>query len=162
MTYESKAHRFGWVDWGILLLLCAVVFVGVYVWRIGKNQNGEMAELVYVLCVPDLNEREGTQALSEEGSIVMNQNGTQELGKVIAKESRPVQRAVVSNGAVVFVAVPNKQELLIWVQATASQKEGDGFRVGDIRIAVGKRGDFRVGGLFASNASIVRVEEAQS
>lgn len=165
MSFDSKARRFGWVDWLLLLLLCGLVFVGVYYWKIRQSSAWKSVEIAYVLCVSGLEERKGevgAASLVEVGGAVMNQNGTIALGRVLSVQARPVWRAVVANEAVEFVPVPNKKELLITVQASATQKEGDGFRVGDIRIAVGKQGDFRIGRLFAAGASIVRIEEAQA
>lgn len=162
MSISKKVHRFGWVDWLLLFMLCGLVFVGVYYWRIGKNNTHKSITLQYVLCVSVFEEQKESgdaERLIESDSAVMNQNGTSVLGNVISVQSRPVRTAVVANGAVAFVPVPNKRELLITVRASASQTEGDGFRVGDIRIAVGKQGDFRIGNFFAGGARIVQVEE---
>lgn len=161
MRSEENARRFGWVDWVILLLVGGVVFLGVYYWRISRIPAGQMHRITYTLCVSDLDEALVAEALERvipPNSVVMNQNGTAELGQVSSVRTRSVLQAVVENQRVEFISVPHRIELLITVEASAAQQAGDGFRVGDIRIAAGKRGDFRIGGLFAANASIIRVE----
>ena len=161
MKTEKASYRFGWVDWLLLFLVGSVIFAGVYYWRTSQNREETLQPITYTLMVSNLDAtlgERGWDGVIPIGSTVLNQNGTMELGRVVSVQARPAIQAVAERQAVQFVEVPNRVELVITVFANASFQAGDGFRVRDIRIAAGKHGDFRIGGLFAANASVISVE----
>ena len=158
-------RRFGWVDLIILLLVAILVFAGVWYWKGRSLRDREQQSIRYTLSVP-LEDAVLVGEVEKDttfvGSTVMNQNGTAELGQVLSVRMRPIVQAVVLNGAVEFVSVPNRVELLVEIRALASAKQGDGYRINEIRLAAGKRGDFRIGGLFAAGATVISVETEEA
>lgn len=155
---EKKAdYRFGWVDWLILFVVVCAVFGGVYYWVSRSNREETLQSVTYTLSVL-LNERTPWESVIPVNAAVLNQNGTMELGRVSAVQARPALQAVVFDQKLQFAPIPERIELLVSVQANATWQQGDGFRIGDVRIAAGKTGDFRIGGLFAANASVISVE----
>ena len=158
MNEKKEGYRFGWVDWLILLIVACAVFLGVYYWISRSNREEDIQAVTYTLCVP-LDGSIDWERSIPENAAVMDQKGTMELGRVVSVGARPALQAVVSDQALRFVSIPDRIELLVSVRANAAWQRGDGFRVGDIRIAAGKTGDFRIGGLFAANASVISLEE---
>ena len=69
-------------------------------------------------------------------------------------EIEPHTETVVGGG------IAEREELLdlrVTVAAFAKKREGDGWRTGDVRIAAGMRGDFRVGAYLAERATLLSV-----
>ena len=63
------------------------------------------------------------------------------------------------DGRVVFTEVPDRVQLVVTVKANAVVRDGDGLRVGDIRIAADGMGDFRIGGYLAEGARVLSVQK---
>ncbi|MBE6600941.1 MAG: hypothetical protein E7637_00325 [Ruminococcaceae bacterium] len=160
MSKRESRHRLTWVDRMLICLLAVGIGLGVWYWKSRKDDARSNATVIYTLCVSDaeLNLQEGAESLIPIGSAVTNANGTAVLGYVVGLQARPAWEATVWDEKIAFVQLPNRTELLVRVRADAQEKEGDGFRVRDIRIAAGLQGDFCVGAVFAKNASIIRVE----
>ena len=94
MKAERSAYRFGWVDWLILLLVVGAVFVGIYYWRAGKDREQEVRLVTFILCVP-IDDAVEWERVILQNSMVMNQNGTMDLGRVTSVEEREALQAVV-------------------------------------------------------------------
>ena len=157
MKKEKAPYRFGWVDWLILLLVVGAVFAGIYYWRSKRSREEDVRFVTYTLCIL-IEEGAEWESAIHTNSVVMNQNGTMDLGRVVSVQERHALQATVADGEVHFVPTSGQIELLVSVQAYAVWQAGDGFRVRDIRIAVGKTGDFRIGVLFAANATVISVK----
>ncbi len=157
MKEEKAVYRFGWVDWLLLVLVIGAVFAGIYYWRTKQSRDREVRLVTYTLCVSVDDEMEWERVILQN-SMVMNQNGTMDLGRVTSVQERAALQAVVDDREVRFVPIPEKRELLVSVQANGTWQADDGFRIQDIRIAAGKTGDFRIGGFFAANAEVIFAE----
>ena len=157
MKEKRDSYRFGWVDWLILLLIAVAVFAGVYYWVTNRAGEQESRLITYTLCITVDSSLAWENAIAQN-AVVMNQNGTMDLGRVVSVQSRPHLQASVFDRKICFVEIPDRLELLVSVQASAVWQAGDGFRIRDIRMAAGKTGDFRIGGLFLANASVISVE----
>lgn len=150
------------IDWLLLAVLAAGILLGVYLIR----QRGQAAEpTVEILYTVRLSSVDAAQTengdfstLIPSGASVTNETGTVSLGKVTEVRVRPHRTAAVRDGKVVMADVPDRVDLFISVRAWATAKTGDGLRVGDIRIAAGRAGDFRIGSFYAGGAEVVAVQ----
>lgn len=117
-------------------------------------------EVRYVVRVRDVDPSVlGThpEVLIPAGASVRNENGTAVLGSVESVCVREQMRATVRDGQIVSVEDPAYRILEVTVWGSGSVKEGDGVRIGDVRIAAGSVGSFRLGGYYAAHASVVSV-----
>ena len=159
MERKERRRGFVWIDWVILVaLLLGGALVGYRI-RASRAAATPSQPIVYTLLIST--EERDFEDLIPIGASVTSANGTARLGKVLAISTRPSRAATVRDGRVVFVALPDRVELLVTVRADAVVREGDGLRVGDIRIAVGSAGDFRLGGYLAEGAQILSVRKGE-
>ena len=89
---------------------------------------------------------------------VTSANGAISLGRVTRVWEQAHLEAVVQDEEIVFAPREDVTDLWVEICADAILREGDGVRVGDVRIAAADTGDFRVGGYLASGARVVLVE----
>lgn len=161
---KQEKLRFNRVDALLaLLVLTALAAGGVYLWQRRREARPTVA-ITYLLRVPDreaalLEGEEGILSQISSGATVYSQNGTVTLGSVTDRWVEPVSRPAVQDGLPVLVEDTFHRHLCVTVRGQGLQRPGDGLRIGDIRIAAGMRGDFRLGGYLAENAEILAVWE---
>lgn len=157
MKQEEK-RRFVWVDW---LILLALLLGGVAVaWRVRHSVRAAEATqpIVYTL-IFSADAELSWESLVTVGATVTTANGTATLGEIASVEERPLRTPLVRDGRVVFTEVPDRVQLVVTVKANAVVRDGDGLRVGDIRIAADGMGDFRIGGYLAEGARVLSVQK---
>lgn len=157
MKQEEK-RRFVWVDW---LILFALLLGGVAVaLRVRHSVRSAEATqpIVYTLAF-SADAELSWESLVTVGATVTTANGTATLGEIAAVEERPLRTPLVRDGRVVFVEIPDRMQLVVTVKANAVVREGDGLRVGDIRIAADGVGDFRIGSYLAEGARVLSVQK---
>lgn len=158
-NWRRKARTEGpWITWVDLLLLAAVLAViGGSLLPLLRGEALLTAEepIRYEMRVCGVRrELLGVGALPKAGDRVTTANGATELGRVLSVETEPHTEAVPGGG------IAEREELLdlrVTVAALAKKREGDGWRTGDVRIAAGMRGDFRVGAYLAERATLLSV-----
>ena len=164
---NSKSEaRFVWADRLILLVLITGSLLLAFLYYNRKQAALPTVEISYTLCLSAVSEsfaeaNGNFTALIPSGAVVTNDNNTTVLGKVLFVETVPHTVAVAGEDSVLFVEMPTQVDLYITVQASATEREGDGLRVSDIRIAAGDKGNFRVGSFYAVGAQIVSVSLAK-
>lgn len=154
-------------DW---LILLAVIGVGLFfTLRVrAERQRVELTQTVrYTVLaegvptdVADANG--GWEELIARGASVTTATGTAQLGRVERVRVSPSLSATVRDGRVTLVEAPDRVDVYVTVRAEATVREGDGLRVGDIRIAAGSTGDFRLGAYLAGGARIVSVKVGEA
>ena len=163
MMRKNSLRRLNWVDWVILAVLLAGVLLAAW-WFAERRQAATPSNVVqYRICVsaidPQIAEVSGGwAALIPIDAPVTSANGARSLGRVTNVWEQVHLEAVVQDGAVSFVPREDVTDLYVEIRADAILREGDGVRVGDVRIAAADTGDFRVGGYLASGAQVVLVE----
>ena len=166
MTWKqvSKKRRFTFADWCILGILAVGILLGVWYVGFARQKAEPQMTVRYTVCIPSVKDDyliDGDGNLTEHlkvGSAVYSENGTSPLGRVIEVELRAHLVAGVHDGEVVFAETPGVLDVYVTVEGQGSEKEGDGIRISDIRIAANLSGAFRFGGYYASYAEIRTVE----
>lgn len=157
--WRRKARTEGpWITWvDLLLLAAALAVIGGSLLPLLRGEALLAAEepIRYELRLCGVRRELLTVgALPKEGDRVTTANGATELGRVLSVETEPHTEAVPGGG------IAEREELLdlrVTVAAFAKKREGDGWRTGDVRIAAGMRGDFRVGAYLAERATLLSV-----
>ena len=163
MREKNLTRRLNWVDWVILAALLAGALFGIR-WGMVRRQTATPSQTIqYCICVsavdPEIAETAGGwPALVPLDAPVTSANGAISLGRVTRTWEQAHLEDVVRDGEVVFEAREGVVDLYVEIQADAIAREGDGLRVGDVRIAAADTGDFRVGGYLARGARVVFVE----
>ncbi len=155
---REETRRFVWVDW---LILFALLLGGVAVaLRVRHSLRSAEATqpIVYTLAF-SADAELSWESLVTVGATVTTANGTATLGEIAAVEERTLRTPLVRDGRVVFVEIPDRMQLVVTVKANAVVREGDGLRVGDIRIAADGVGDFRIGSYLAEGARVLSVQK---
>ncbi len=148
------------VDWLLVLLVLGGVLLGgryLYERRRAATPTVTVEYTVLVSVKENVlsDSASDWKALIPIGSKVLSSNGTANMGRVVAVTAQSRLVPSVQKEKLVFFEHPSEQELLIRIRADAVSRDGDCLRVQDIRVGVGMRGDYRMGGLFAGNAQIV-------
>ncbi len=163
-TRDENSTRQGLrsVDWLLLAVLLAAVLLGSYLIRRRGQADAPTVEIFYTVCVSSVDVAQSENGdfadLIPKGAAVTNETGTVTLGRVTDVTVRPHRTAAARDGEIVMAESPNRVDLLVRVRAWATVRTGDGLRVGDIRIAAGRAGDFRIGALFAGGCEVIAVE----
>ena len=150
-------------DWTILALTACVAIGGGY-WATGRYASEPTTEpIAYTLCIsaldPRLLENAGEwETLIPKNAPVTSSNGAIALGKVVSLRVEGHPSITVQKGKLIFSSDERLVDLYVRVSADATSREGDGLRVGDVRIAAADTGDFRVGAYLAHGARVVSVE----
>ena len=160
---KEKQKRFGWED-AVALFLAILMFLGALVYyRYSKREPPETVELICVLLISGLDVHDwevyGNHWV-QIGEPLYSSNGTVILGYVEEIHPREHLRLVIRDGEPIWEEHPFLVDLEISVRMSATYREGDGLRAGDLRIAAGGRGDFRFGDLL-SGAQILEVREVK-
>ena len=156
----SDERRFSRVDWFICFLLVIAIGISAYYVYDRFGREGRTQEITYTVVIYEL---DATQAEAwirrlHVGASVVSENGTASLGTVIDYSRRAHLQATLSpQEHINMLPTPKKIDLYLTVRASATEKEGDGIRVQDIRICAGRGGNFRIGGYYVKNAQIVSV-----
>ena len=161
---ERKQKRFRWAD-GIAFLLAVLLFLGAFgFYWYSKREPAESVELLCVFLISEMELRDwesyGNQWM-QVGDPLYSSNGTVILGRLAEITRREHLRITVREDEPVWEVYPLLLDLEIVVRISATYREGDGLRAGDLRIAAGGWGDFRFGGLLAS-AQILEVREVKN
>lgn len=160
---KQKAERKKWnvLDWILLVLATALLFGAVgYVWY-RRSMPGEQPEVRCVIRLPAVDRAEWEAYYASAvvaGSTVRSENGTLALGTVQSVSPKEHTEAVLRKDNVVWEPVPELADIELEVRMHGTLTAGQGVRVGDLRIAAGGSGSFRIGGYFAAGAEIVSVE----
>ena len=166
MHEESGDGRLNWLDWLILLGLLGAV-IGLALWvLLGSRHTEERRQIEYTLCISGVRPEDfafsgASDVLIASGLSVRSGNGTVLLGEVLDIRREPAHEVRVENGAVVVAESTDRENLYVRVLADATVREGDGFRVGDVRIAAADTGDFRLGGYLARGVRVASVREVR-
>ncbi|MBE6552861.1 MAG: DUF4330 family protein [Ruminococcaceae bacterium] len=160
---NDKKQRLVWVDWILLLFLAAVGILGAVFWHMRRQSDSPNQPMEYLLCVEKVDSAfyglpQDASFPIKPGATVRNENATALMGRVVEVAFVPHRVPSIKNGDVVLTDLTGYYDLYITVEAEATAKAGDGMRVSDIRIAAGGRGDFRVGGFYAQNVTVVWVD----
>lgn len=160
-TEKSKGKRMTLLDWALLGGVLSALLIGVLLFLYGGGGESG-AQVRYTVYVPEirtsfLEEAGGVEMLIPVGAAVRSENGTALLGSVQEVLVNGHVRPVVREGTVVFEEDTTRQDLYITVLGEAREREGDGLRISDIRIAAGESGTFRFGSFYASGGSILSV-----
>ena len=148
-----------WMLW--IVALAALALVGVLSVSRGGAQT---CEIVYVLRIRDVDPTlvaEGTERLIPVGAEVYNENGTACLGHVEAVTVREDKRVTVTDGVLGFAPKENGVVLEIAVRGEGREREGEGLRIFDVRIAAGGVGGFRLGNYYAARAAVTYVARVE-
>ena len=92
--------------------------------------------------------------LPQVGERVRTANGATDLGSVLSVSVEPHLEAISGVG---IAERAGMVDLRVTVIASARKREGDGWRTGDVRIAAGMRGDFRIGAYLSNRAVVLSV-----
>ena len=149
---------FSWVDGLFLLAALAVLLAGLTVLLRARGEEEPNSSIQYVICLRGLDPALSGTFLPDPEALVYNENGTACLGTVVATVVFPHRRAILSDG-VLGIAEDGCTDLYVTVRTEAKQREGDGWRVCDIRIAAGMRADLRIGGYLVRGAEVLSVQE---
>jgi hypothetical protein len=166
MGMESGAQkRLTLLDWMLLGGTFLALLIGIPLWLYSGGE-AEGVQIRYTVCISGvqssfLEEAGEIGELIPVGSAVGSERGTALLGAVETVEKRPHIRPVVKEGKVDFEADPHRLDVYITVLGDAKEREGDGFRIGDIRISAGERGSFRFGGFYASDGLVLSAERVE-
>ncbi|MBQ5612269.1 MAG: hypothetical protein IIU88_01000 [Clostridia bacterium] len=147
-----------WITWVDLLLLAAAFFViGGSLLSLFRGETlrerEEPIQYELRLCGVrrDLIEAGG---LPKVGERVRTANGATDLGRVLSVSVEPHLEAISGVG---IAERAGMVDLRVTVIASARKREGDGWRTGDVRIAAGMRGDFRIGAYLSNRAVVLSV-----
>ena len=160
---KREGHlRFSAADWLLLVLAVAILTAGGLFLYQRRKAAMPHVEILYTVQVSGVDlrafEAEKLMDLIPRGSTVYSENGTAELGRVESREVIPLLEPHATNNGIRWIEVPNRATLTVTVSGTAVEREGDGLRIRDVRIAAGMRGGFRLGGFLGENARILSVE----
>ena len=160
MHERSGDGRLNWLDWLILLGLLGAVIGLAFRALGGGRHTEERRQIEYTLCISGVRP-EDFAFFGASGSSVRSGNGTVMLGEVLDIRREPAHEVRVENGAAVVAESLDRENLYVRVLADATVREGDGFRVGDVRIAAADTGDFRLGGYLARGVRVASVREVR-
>lgn len=155
---KEKVRRVSWVDLVLVLLAIGIAVGGALALK-GRGNASAAVTFEYTLsCTP----ASFDGVLPTRGERVTNASGTQMLGRVLEAYTAPQLCPAVQAGVVVFVETPDPR-LVVRVRGEGTLNAGEGSRIGDLRVAAGMRGDFRVGDRLLSGAEVtsMRVEVSQ-
>ena len=153
---KEKKRRVSWVDLLLVLVAVGVALGGALVLRTRAGSEAPTVRFEYTLSCT----AEGFDGvLPTRGARVTNASGTQTLGRVLEAYTAPTLCPAAQDGSVVFVESPDPR-LVVRVQGEGTLRAGEGSRIGDLRVAAGMRGDFRVGDRLLPGAEVtsMRVE----
>ena len=150
----KRERRMNWFDWmlvGLVALLLGGVFFGVR--YAADRADGTAGRVTYIVLISDAEEME-----LAVGATLRSQNGTAVLGEVVEIQVQPHRYAAVRDGEIVIAQSPDRLDYTLTVRAEGREKEGDGVRVGDIRLAAGMRVSLRVDARLVDLAEISYLE----
>lgn len=163
---RSEENHLSAMDIAILFLLLLFLFGGgiwVLTERMGRGTHREFP-VRYTVRVKNVErslfENETAESIST-GDPVFSENGTARLGEVEGVEMREQRVAVYRNGTVTFVPHPDLVDVDVTVYGYVTEDEGDGWRIMDIRVAVGMKGAYRFGDFYASECTVIRAEPVE-
>ena len=155
---QTEKRGLLWIDWGILIFIALILLVGGgFVLYRYQTASPDVA-VTYILCLEQVRgNEEAVERLVSTGSLVASENGTIPMGEVVSVMAKPSKAPCLRNGEVMIVPLSERFDVYVTVRAVGKEKEGDGIRVGDIRMAAGDYGNYRLGHFYAEKAKIVFV-----
>ena len=153
---DERSKSLNWLDWSLLSLAVLSVVCGFFLVRwLSGDASGEAVEVVYIVTVSEVDvELYENAPLFFVGEYVTSQNGTAILGEIVETQIVPHRRFVVQNNKTELVEEEGVVDHLVTVRSTGRRREGDGVRIGDIRIAVGMHLTLRIGDFYAQNSMV--------
>jgi hypothetical protein len=134
----------------VLAFLLFLVALAFYLYS--KHAPTEEEKITCVLRISEVDremwETEG-ERLIRVGDSLRCQNGTVVMGTVETVSVIPHRYAAVRGEEPSWEDHPYLVDLEVTVEMRARSKEGDGLRVGDLRIAAGSTGEYRFGNYLA-------------
>ena len=152
--------RFNWLDRALLILLALGIALGFFAVRYMRSRTVVAEGLVtYRVLISDIPlALYGDEIpLIQIGDLVRSQNGTTGLGVVSEIEQRTHRTTVAVDGALMLLEKEGYVDYLVTVTAEATEQDGEGIRVGDIRIAAGSKMTVWIGDFLASSAGVAEV-----
>ena len=142
------------LDW--LILLAVLLGVALFAMFFRSQASAGEAELTaeYVLLLPP--DEKNPQIMP--GTVVKNENGTVTLGKVTEVRILPYREPFLRDRKIVYGEVGDLKAAEVSVMTVVSRRAGQGLRAGEIRIAAGSIGNFRLGNRFISGAKVLSVQ----
>ncbi len=146
----------------VLLIVIPLLLVGALLLFGGLlYEKGETRPLEYTLLFEGAKgESEALAAAIPVGCAVYSSNGTAHLGTVTDVAILSHRVPVVPGGKVVFADAPECRDIRVTVRAEGRYFPTEGFRVSELRILGGARGDFYAGGYFGVGV-ILCVDEVE-
>ncbi len=160
---EKDRRSLQWWDWLTvgLALLFFIGALGFYLYS-KRTPSGE-EEITCVLLVSEVErsvwETQG-ESLIRVGDLLRCQNGTVIMGTVEEVRVKPHRYATVWNEKTSWEEHPYLLDVEVTVGMRVRPKDGDGLRVGDLRVAAGSVGEYRFGGYLA-RAELVEVKRGK-
>ena len=156
---NQKKHSITAFDWTVCAL--ALLFaVGILYFAFGvrsaERTAAPISYTVRIRCVSTA--LYDASSLIGIGNSVLSSNGTLPLGTVREVTVLPHRKAVVKNSKVILAEVPEYVDVDVTVDAVGTYVPGLGWRVSEIRIAAGERGDFHIGGYYAAGATLLSIK----
>ena len=160
MKTLKKRRRFSLADLLILILVLLFLSLVFLIFYRRMAAEGEKKETVYYHVL--LSSIDATLFPSSEvinvGATVRNENGTAILGSVTKVILEPHLEVRTDGRRVQILENPSKYDLLVHVSCEAVEKEGQGIRVNDIRIAAGEHYCMRFDGFVFDGAHVIFVK----
>ena len=147
-------RRMNWFDWLLVSLVGLAIAAGFFGIRWAmRRSEGASGVVTYTLVL-----RDWQFSAPEVGASVRSQNGTVALGEVVEVQASPHRFSAIKDGEIVIAESEERRDYLLTVRSDGSLREGDGLRVGDVRIAAGMTVGMRIGNLLVTQAKIGTVE----
>ena len=157
---DTRSKGLNWLDWSLLALAVLSVVCGFFLVRwLSGDAVGQEVSVVYTVTVPEIDTQlyEGGDLFSV-GERVTSQNGTAPLGEIVELKTKPHRRMLVRGGKIEITEEEGVVDYVVTVRSTGHRRDGDGVRIGDIRVAAGMHLTIRIGGFYAQNGMVSTVQ----
>ena len=158
---DRKSGDFRVWDWLVIILAMLLFFVAAGYYFYTKYLPDAQEKITCTLLIRG-EERAAWEGEGEKifvGDSLRCQNGTVEMGRIEAVEKKPHLYAAIGEEGASWEEHPYLIDVEVLVSMYVRSKDGDGLRVGDLRVAAGSTGEFRFG-RYLARAEIVEVRRA--
>lgn len=141
---------------GILLLLLSVI---LFFYRRTAEDRGSRQTVSYRVLLSSIDATLFPPSdVISIGATVRNENGTATLGQVTKVAWEPHLEVHTDGGKVRILEVPSQYDLIVEIVCESIERNGQGIRINDIRIAAGERYCLRFDGFIFDGAQVIFVE----
>ena len=151
----SRIRRWDWVAIALALLLFFGA-AGFYFYVKHSPIEAERITCTLLISGVERDAWEGEEMPIRAGDLMRCQNGTVVMGEIEAVTLFPHLYATVLEGTPSWEEHPHLVDVEVTVGMQVRETEGEGLRVGDLRIAAGSMGEYRFG-RYLSRAELVEV-----